>query len=267
MSDYDSAADTLAHTRRVAQLLAPIVGEIAERAAVHDASKLEDPEKAVFDRVTSLLATTTYGTDEYRAQLASMGNALQHHYRENRHHPEHYQRGIGAMTLGDLLEMLADWKAATERHADGSLNGSIRQNLYRFNIGDQLAEILWATARAYDWLDRDECGLPWTAPDGTRMMCNMPHGHAGLHADGNYDGGQIAWNDAGQLDGGWVPAAAIVDAAYRKSTEYAAVDAVDEQHGPGEICECGHSSHHHDVAEADGSDRRCCVDGCECETT
>jgi len=69
---------------------------------------------------------------------------------------------------------------------------------------------------------------------------------------------QVAWNRA---------AYAIVDAAYRKGTEYAAVDAacqVDEQHGPGEICECGHSSHHHDVAEADGSGQRCCVDGCGC---
>lgn len=29
-------------------------------------------------------------------------------------------------------------------------------------------------------------------------------------------------------------------------------------------CQCGHGDHFHDVAEADGSDRRCCVDGCTC---
>jgi hypothetical protein len=29
-------------------------------------------------------------------------------------------------------------------------------------------------------------------------------------------------------------------------------------------CECGHLSVMHDVADADGSDKRCCVDGCRC---
>jgi hypothetical protein len=196
---YDSAADTLTHARRVAQLLAPVVAELVSRAATHDASKLEDPEKATFDRVTLMLKTIPYDSDEYRAQLASMGHALQHHYAHNPHHPEHHHRGISGMTLVDLVEMLADWKAATERNANGSLCESIRQNLYRFNISDQLAEILWTTARKQGWLDRDECGVPWTAPDGTREMCNAPNGHDGLHADGNYDGGQLMWDDNGQV--------------------------------------------------------------------
>jgi hypothetical protein len=196
---YDSTADTLIHARRVAQLLASVVNEIVIRAVTHDASKLDEPEKATFDQVTPRLKATTYGSGEYRAQLASMGAALQHHYRKNRHHPEHHHRGISGMTLVDLVEMLADWKAATERNANGSLCESIRQNLYRFNISNQLAEILWATAREQGWLDRDECGVPWTAPDGTREMCNAPNGHDGLHADGNYDGGQLMWDDNGQV--------------------------------------------------------------------
>jgi hypothetical protein len=30
------------------------------------------------------------------------------------------------------------------------------------------------------------------------------------------------------------------------------------------LCACGHGEQLHDVAEADGSGRRCCVDGCGC---
>jgi hypothetical protein len=178
-------------------------GELAFRSAVHDASKLALPEKPAFDAVTPRLAATRYGTEAYRDRLAELGPALAHHYAANRHHPEHHKHGVTTMTLVDLLEMLADWRAATERHEHGSMVYSLRSNAARFDIPDPLMRVLWETARAYGWLDRDECGMPWTAPDGIREACNEPHGHDGLHADGNFDSGQVTWNDAGKLDGGW----------------------------------------------------------------
>ena len=205
---YDSTADTLRHIERVRELLDQVTMAVAVRAREHDASKLEPPEKPAFDEFTPLLLTTTYGSDEYKANLAAMGPALDHHYANNRHHPEFHRRGVTSMTLVDLIEMLADWKAATMRHADGSLCYSLRSSAARFNIPDGLMRVLWETARAFGWLDRDECGMPWTAPDGTREACNCPHGHDGLHADGNWDGGMVTWNDDGKLDGGWTCASA-----------------------------------------------------------
>jgi hypothetical protein len=208
-SAYDSIADTLGHARRVAELMAPVVGELAQRAAVHDASKLEDPEKSAFDAVTPRLAVTQYVTEAYRDGLGELGPALAHHYANNRHHPENRQHGVTTMTLVDLIEMLADWRAATERHEYGSMVYSLRNNAARFNIPDPLMRVLWETARAQGWLDRDECGMPWTAPDGTREACNEPYGHEGLHADGNWDGGMVTWNDDGKLDGGWTYAGTL----------------------------------------------------------
>jgi hypothetical protein len=41
------------------------------------------------------------------------------------------------MDLVQVIEMLADWKAATLRHADGDLARSIEQNAERFGYGDQ----------------------------------------------------------------------------------------------------------------------------------
>ena len=52
-----------------------------------------------------------------------MGPALQHHYEDNCHHPEHYRNGIHDMNMVDLIEMLCDWRAAIKRyHPDGRNN-------------------------------------------------------------------------------------------------------------------------------------------------
>jgi hypothetical protein len=85
--------------------------------------------------------------DEYKSYLTGMGEALKHHYAHNSHHPEHYEDGIAGMSLLDLVEMLCDWKAATERHADGDLRRSIEQNQERFGYSDELRSILENTAR------------------------------------------------------------------------------------------------------------------------
>jgi hypothetical protein len=51
---------------------------------------------------------------------------LKHHYAYNRHHQEFFgEDGVDGMTLVDLIEMLPDWKAATERHDDGDLAKSL----------------------------------------------------------------------------------------------------------------------------------------------
>jgi hypothetical protein len=85
-----------------------------------------------------------------------MGDGLRHHYDHNRHHPEHFSDGVNGMTLVDLIEMLADWKAATERHADGNLGKSLVIQQSRFNLSAQLADILWNTATDAGWLAAKE---------------------------------------------------------------------------------------------------------------
>jgi hypothetical protein len=148
---YDSAVDTQAHINRVRALLHEAIGNFRRRAEVHDQSKLIDPEKAIFDVVTPKLKALTYGSDEYKASLAEMGPALQHHYQHNTHHPEHYESGVNGMDLFDLLEMLIDWKAATERHADGSITRSLDINKDRFSLSDQTLSLLANTVRSFGW--------------------------------------------------------------------------------------------------------------------
>lgn len=152
MSGYDSTKDTQEHIAKVQQTLWEFTRELERRGREHDASKFQSPEKEAFDEVTPKLRGLTYGSEEYKANIAKLGEALEHHYAANSHHPEHYPNGIDGMTLLDVVEMFCDWKAATERHADGNLERSIEINRERFGISDQVAAIFQNT-RA--WIEAD----------------------------------------------------------------------------------------------------------------
>lgn len=206
---YDSTAETLKHSLRVGELMGAMIRELLDRSVKHDLSKTENPELAVFNEFTPKLKDSTYGSDEYKSYLAAMGDGLAHHYAANRHHPEHFTHGVDGMTLVDLVEMLADWKAATERMADGDLRKSLAIQRGRFGIGDQLVQILTNTAAYYDWLPgqpavtgpRETCGVAGRAPNGDVLDCNQAAGHerdnrvpgARPHCDGSRD--NLVWRD------------------------------------------------------------------------
>jgi Family of unknown function (DUF5662) len=149
---YDSRPDTYEHIAMVRAGLLHMAWDLILRAHRHDQSKLEAPELAIFDEYTPKLRDSTYGSLEYKALLAGMGEALQHHYAANDHHPEHFENGIADMDLIQVTEMLVDWKAATLRHADGDLTRSIEQNAERFGYGPEIKRLLLNTASNLEWL-------------------------------------------------------------------------------------------------------------------
>lgn len=148
---YDSTYETEQHIGNVRRRLSRIRRELLHRGLDHDASKLQPPEKEVFDAVTPKLAALTYGSDEYKAVLGEMGEALAHHYAHNSHHPEHYPDGVAGMDLLDLMEMFCDWAAASERHANGDFAQSLELSIVRFDISPQLAAILRNTQQHLKW--------------------------------------------------------------------------------------------------------------------
>lgn len=155
----DSRPATLLHALRVGALMVDMLSEGMRRSVEHDLSKTEPPEVELFDVMTPRLATLVYGSPEYAASLAELKPALDHHYAHNPHHPEHHERGVNGMTLVDLMEMIADWKASTERMGGtGDLRKSVRINMERFGIGDQLAEILLNTAEHFGWIEPEPAG-------------------------------------------------------------------------------------------------------------
>lgn len=191
---YDSTAETLKHSLRVGALMGAAIKELTDRSVRHDLSKTEDPELGVFNEYTPKLKHSTYGSDEYKGFLDAMGDGLRHHYAANRHHPEHFTTGVDGMTLVDLLEMLADWKAATERHADGDLAKSLEIQKGRFEMSDQLATILRNTAEHFGWVAPELCGAIGQAPNGDRLDCTLPANHSDdEHFDGTRD--NMYWRD------------------------------------------------------------------------
>lgn len=87
----DSRPSTIEHIEIVRGFLRKVIEDLEARARDHDRSKLESPEREIFDEFTPKLAGCTYGTEEYKGYLAAMRPALDHHYAANSHHPEHYR--------------------------------------------------------------------------------------------------------------------------------------------------------------------------------
>jgi Family of unknown function (DUF5662) len=151
--DYDSRVDTYQHIATVRGYLLTLGFELILRGENHDSSKLYEPELSMFNKFTPKLRASTYGSDEYNQFLEQMGVALRHHYDSNDHHPEHFDNGIHDMDLIQLIEMLADWKAATLRHDDGNLGRSILQNAERFGYDEKMSDLLLRTADNLGWID------------------------------------------------------------------------------------------------------------------
>jgi len=144
-------AVTREHIQRVAELLGKCATELIARGVNHDKSKLEDPELPILATVQEIVdknGYSEYGSPEYYEVMRILKPMHEHHYANNRHHPEYYPDGVNGMTLFDLIEMFIDWKAASDRANDPLMH--ISHSTKRYGIDTQLATILRNTA---DYLD------------------------------------------------------------------------------------------------------------------
>ena len=141
--------ETYKHVKRVQYYLNLFVKDLISRGENHDNSKFEDPELSIFAEHTPELDKVEYGSSEYKELLNKVKPAIDHHYSKNRHHTEHWARGIEDMSLIDLIEMLADWRAATERNKNGNIRKSIDINSAKYNMSPQLRTIFENTVREY----------------------------------------------------------------------------------------------------------------------
>jgi len=138
---------TRKHIDKVRSLILKVTSELNERGRTHDLSKLEEPELSLFAEWGPKVKFMEYGSQEYKEALEKMGEVLQHHYEHNRHHPEHHgEAGVDGMNLVDLIEMVCDWMASSQRAKDGDFMASLEHNRKRFNLTPQLVRIIANTA-------------------------------------------------------------------------------------------------------------------------
>lgn len=130
------------HVVKVRELTNVVIASLQQRAESHDRTKLQEPEFSVFARCIDRLRQCKYGSEAHKLGMVELAPALRHHYRCNRHHPEHWRDGVAGMSLIDLIEMINDWIVAAEYQQDGSIWQSMAINTERFKIDDQLKSIL-----------------------------------------------------------------------------------------------------------------------------
>jgi hypothetical protein len=140
-------AETLEHIKKVGENINVFIKELIYRAEIHDDSKLQSPELEGYATIGTKLRDIEYGSEAYKKNLELLKPVIEHHYSVNRHHTEFWPQGINDMTLIDVLELLADWKAATLRNKNGNLRKSIEINAEKYNISPQLKRILENTVR------------------------------------------------------------------------------------------------------------------------
>lgn len=141
--------ETLKHINEVRANVWKLITELDKRGQEHDASKFQEPERSIYAAALPKLGLTEYGSPEYQQLLVESKPAIDHHWANNRHHPEHWPDGIEDMDLIDLLEMIADWTAATKRNKNGNIHKSIEYNMGRYKMTPQLAKILENTVQRY----------------------------------------------------------------------------------------------------------------------
>ena len=150
MTIAECQVETYKHIENVRRYIKFFTDRLTTRGIEHDRLKLKSPEVEIFTEYTPKLANVTYDSDEYNDCLKEMDVALQHHYANYRHHPEHFAKGINDMNLIDIVEMLCDWQASSMRQHDGNLLKSIDTNAQRFGINGQLKQIFINTAKLFD---------------------------------------------------------------------------------------------------------------------
>jgi len=144
--------DLLMHRIEVAENLNEIQGELNRRGIVHDKSKFLPKEHDAFVQTRPDFKKANYGTPEYQKCVDAIKPAIDHHYANNRHHTAYHKDGFAEMNLIDVLEMLADWKAANRRSPDLSFKDSLPRCYKKYDIPDNMQKHIENTLSGLGWL-------------------------------------------------------------------------------------------------------------------
>jgi hypothetical protein len=114
-----------------------VSNNLAERAIIHDASKLLDDEFGGFSRINKAARVQKFGSPEYAEGMKRERGVIDLHFKRNTHHPERasllvsqpwagaaaeqaYQLGVSEheMSFLDVIEMVCDWWGAGRGYDD-----------------------------------------------------------------------------------------------------------------------------------------------------
>lgn len=148
MGQIDTEEYIKGHITRVRNHLLTFTQLLQKRAALHDMSKLQEPELTWWKQMDEE-PRYPYGSPEYNDKVRRWKKVFDHHYKYNRHHPEHYESGFLEMTLVDLVEMLCDWLGYKDRISISDAMKVCEQQMERYGFSDDVRQIMSNTLIRY----------------------------------------------------------------------------------------------------------------------
>ena len=136
------------HISRVRRHIDTFIQLLIRRAENHDKSKLEEPELSWWKEMDKE-PRYPYGSEEYKQKIKRWDKVFKHHYKYNRHHPEHYEYGVSEMTLIDIVEMMCDWLGYKDTTTITEAFKVCDDQMVRYNISEELRQIIFNTLLRY----------------------------------------------------------------------------------------------------------------------
>ena len=139
MTDLNEETKTLLtilrHQTLVRRYLLELAHRLEQRALIHDLSKLQLDEFTGFVEIQRVAREHRLDSPEYKASIQS--DVVNLHLSRNSHHPEFHHGGIKDMPLLDLIEMVIDWRAASETYGRTTMAESLPMQKERFKMTDE----------------------------------------------------------------------------------------------------------------------------------
>jgi hypothetical protein len=144
--------DVTQHTNWVVKYITEFIHQLEKRGEQHDADKFASPIKDVYSKNFDALMEVPYGSEEYNRITGSsqFKAAFKQHTENNRHHTQHFKNGVDDMNLVDVVEMLCDWKAASDRSKTSILDG-MKLNYKKYKIDGTAQKWLENTIKDLGW--------------------------------------------------------------------------------------------------------------------
>lgn len=136
------------HISRVRRHINTFIQLLIRRAEKHDKSKLEEPELSWWKEMDKE-PRYPYGSEEYKQKIKRWDKVFKHHYKYNRHHPEHYEYGVSEMTLIDIVEMMCDWLGYKDTTTVTEALKVCDEQMARYDISEELRQIIFNTLLRY----------------------------------------------------------------------------------------------------------------------
>lgn len=145
-------ATIIRHRDMVRLNVKKLTDELSTRALAHDLSKLMVDEIDGFVKINKAARENAYGSPEYEASFRAAkepGGCIALHFSRNSHHPEFHghERDMGFL---DLIEMVLDWKAASDTYGQNTLRGGLAVHRRRFEFEP---EQWWLIEQVVDWIE------------------------------------------------------------------------------------------------------------------